>query len=224
MEAAKGIPTGAPVLDPAAVFTPPTIGPRDYSHMWAAATLRGTDGPVRELPDITGTTPLATGTTGVRFVDGPCPVVTIAAGADRMSAPGQAPPTGQTVLLVARLAAAKSAQIGVPGWVIGGGATGKLTVSGTTTASFQSSPPARLAVYLLTLTAGRVTASIDGTSAGPDLALQPSASTRYTLGTNVYSSDVSEEYALLKVWPRVLTAEEQAQALTDARTALTLTV
>lgn len=215
---AKGIPTGAPVLDPAAVWTPPNIGPLDGSNLWLAHTLRGggaTD--VKSLPDMIGGRNLTTAGTGNSFTDGTAPVLSIPQGSAAMTATGATPPGACTVLIVASLVANKSAQVRVPGWTIGGGGTSRLTVAGASTATYSVAPPAGLTVYALRLEAGAVSAWINGTSAGAPLSLQPGSGVLYGLGTNVYSSTVREDYGLLKVWPRALSDAEIQAATSDAK-------
>lgn len=218
MVPAKGISTGAPVLDASAVWTPPIIGPHDGASLWLAHTLRGgatTD--VKVVPDMIGGRNLLTGGAGNTFTDGSAPVVSIPQGSAAMTASGPTPPGACTVLIVASLVASKSAQVRVPGWTIGGGGTSRLTVAGATTATFSVSPSAELAVYALRLQAGRVEAWVNGASAGSALSIQPGSGVLYGLGTNVYSSTVREDYGLLKVWQRALSDDEVAAATADAK-------
>lgn len=216
MELAKGIPTGSPILDSAAIWTPPAIGAPDAAHVFLAHTRRGLSNPVKELVDMVGGGSIKTGGNGASLTDsGPAPLVTISQGADALATAGTPAPE-QTVLFVARIVANKSAQVTIPGWVIGGGGTSRLSVGGSTTSTFNYSLPSALAVYALTLKAGEVRAWVNGQDVGT-LALQPGNGANIRLGTNVYTSTVTEEYGLLKIWRRILSPSEIADATAEAK-------
>lgn len=213
---AKGIPTGAPILDPAAVWTPPNIGPLDGAHLWLAHSLRGLPANTKSLPDMIGTTNLAATSAAARFTDGEPPLLTISQGADAFISGATSDPKELTVLAVVDLVANKSAQLTVPGWVIGGGGTSRLTVSGSATATFGAAPQQGLAVYVLTLKAGAVTGYMNGQNLGSLSIAGPGNGSTYRLGTNVYTSSVLERYGAVKIWHRQLTAAEITAATADA--------
>lgn len=221
MELAKGIPTGSPILDASAVWTPPAVGAPDAAHVFLAHTRRGLSNPVKELVDMVGGGSIKTNGAGNSFTDSETsPLVTINQGSDALTGAGSPAPE-QTVLFVAQIVANKSAQVTVPGWVIGGGGNGRITVSGSSFASFTQSPPTGLAVYVLTLKAGEVRAWVNGASVGT-LTLQPGTASTIRLGTNVYTSTVTEQYGLLKIWRRILSPSEIADAVADAKKLFTI--
>lgn len=212
----KGIPAGEPILDEAAVWTPPHVGPSDAAHIYLSHALRGRENPVRSWPDMASGADLRSNNGSASFADSATsPLVTVSQGLDALAATG-ALAAEQAVLLVAQIVANKTAQVSVPGWVIGGGGTGRLGIGGASAGTFSASIPAGLAVYVLTLKAGAVEGYINGASVGT-LTLNPGTGTNIKIGTNVYSSQVAEQYGLLKIWKRILTPDEIAEATADAR-------
>ena len=214
---ATGIRTGAPITDPSAVWTPPTVGPSDHSHCWMADTLRGTDtsGGVARLPDMSGGRDLTTGapTTNV-FRDGdPAAAVSIPAGAGALTASGGTV-RDRTVLVVAQLVSSKPSQIRVPGWNVGGGAANNIMVNSANTGL---PVPSTMALYVVTLTTGGTcTVRVNG-GEPVTVTSAPGTDTKWTIGTTVYSSTVDERYTHIRAWDRILTADEIAAATTAAK-------
>lgn len=214
---ATGIRTGAPITDPSAVWTPPTVGPSDHSHCWMADTLRGTDtsGRVSRLPDMSGGRDLTTGAPSTNiFRDGdPSAAVSIPAGSGALTASGGTV-RDRTVLVVAQLVGSKSSQIRTPGWVVGGGAANSLMVNSTNTGR---PIPSTMALYVVTLSTGGTCAVRVNGGDPVTVTSAPGTGTTWALGTNVYSSTVDERYAHVRAWDRILTADEITAATAAAK-------
>lgn len=230
MVIAKGIPTGSPVTDAAAVWTPPHVGPLDGASMWLAHSLRGTvtpgSGAVTRLSDMIGGTDLTgTGTTSnTTFTDdgGALPYITLKDGYAKLSGTitAAANTDDRTVLVVARPnTTTRTSNVVVPGWGNVNLNGGKVTV-GSVSASITST--AWQIIALRYKAAGTCDVYVGGALVGQATGLTKST-TALTWAIGGYqTSTANEDYALVKSWPRALSAAEITSATSDAKALLAI--
>lgn len=224
MYQAKAISSGSPILDPTAVFVPPSVGPLDYSHFWAAPTLRGLSAPYKTLKDMSGDVNLTALSNNAAFTDGATPYLTVNQSPDKFqnSSPGSAIPNVTTLMVVAHMDKNKTAQVTIPGWIIGGNASGLITVAGTGYDSFSESLKAGFGVYLFVLKDGEVYGYINGVKTSKTLKLNKNSVNKYEIGTNVWTSAIYEKYVAIKTWDRELTSSEISLTTNEAKSVFAL--
>lgn len=222
----KGIPTGAPVLDASAVWTPPIIGPHDAVHLWLAHSLDGVSSTpaIRALPDMIGGLELFTTISDASTLDksGGAPVIKMRSAKDRLqaSAPESENSDARTVLFVAELAQAGSRnQISTVGYLgIQAAPDGQMYLQSTRVGVKAA---VGLAVYVVKYTISAAEVWINGTLAATTAAVQkyPANQIAYNtyIGGNTTTPPVEERFGCLKIWNRALSDDEVAAAVADAK-------
>lgn len=217
----KAIPTGSPVLDSTAVWTPPVIGPSDSKHVFLAHALDGLTSAQIVWPDMVGGLTPTAYTAAMRF-DAASKTVKLTGGIETpIGAAAGSISAEMTCLVVAQTPTPGiSAQVQVPGYAVTTG--GRVAVTSNIVARFSgiNSPNSDLAVYVVRVKAGSADAWINGASAGASIAgLKPSASTRVSIGSSggYVAGSYDERFGLVKYWQRALSDDEVLAAVADAK-------
>lgn len=217
----KAIPTGSPVLDSTAVWTPPIIGPSDSAHLFLAHALDGLTGTQITWPDMVGGLAPTAAQAGMVF-DPESKTVKLTGGVHTPigTATGAISPDMTTLVVAKTPTPGSSAQVQVPGYAVTTG--GRVAVTSNIVARFSglNSPNAQLAVYAVRVKSGSADAWINGASAGASIpGLAPSASTRVSIGSSggYAAGSYDERFGLVKYWKRALSDVEVSAAVADAK-------